>query len=242
MRAIISLVKKNICSLNGTFRRLFRICVMDKVPQEYVNMAAFTASTRTLGPGNRAAIWVRGCPFNCQGCLAPGWRSSQPARLIPVQELAAWIAADNSIDGLTISGGEPMQQAKQLSQVIRLSHTCKELTVIVFTGYKYAALRRMPETSGVPEFLSLIDLLVDGQYEDSWNDDKGLRGSVNQRIIPLTSRLKGFDFENHPRNVDIFVSDQAINYIGIPTRELKTLLDKIFFQTGVKIRQPYERL
>lgn len=121
------------------------------------------------------------------------------------------------IVGLTFSGGEPMEQAAGLAALARLARQKKELDLICFTGYRYERLLRNPPNAGVAALLSEVDVLVDGPFIQSRNDSVGLRGSSNQRIIHLTSRLKEYDLETSTRNVEITVRDGELAFIGIPT-------------------------
>lgn len=181
-----------------------------------LNIAAVSARTQALGPGPRAAVWVQGCPLNCPGCLAPGWIPFVPAlNLIPL-EIVEKLDLE-SIRGLTFSGGEPMEQAAGLAALARLARQKKDIDLICFTGYRYERLLKNPPNAGVPELLSEVDVLIDGPFIQSLNDSVGLRGSSNQRIIHLTSRLQQYDLESSTRNVEITLRDGELAFIGIPT-------------------------
>ncbi len=81
-----------------------------------------------------------------------------------------------------------------------------------------------PPSQEVPDFLSEIDLLVDGRYQAELNDDHGLRGSSNQKFHYLTNRLKHIDFEKYPRKVEIAINSGYVLIKGIPTKlGLKTI-------------------
>jgi len=181
-----------------------------------LNVAAVSARTQALGPGTRAVVWVQGCPLNCLGCLAPTWIPFVPAlRLRPEEILEQWDL--NNITGITFSGGEPMEQAAGLAALARLARRKKALDLICFTGYRYERLLRNPPNAGVPRLLAEVDVLIDGPFVQSLNDSVGLRGSSNQRVIHLTSRLKEYDLESNTRKVEITVTDGELAFIGIPT-------------------------
>jgi anaerobic ribonucleoside-triphosphate reductase activating protein len=183
---------------------------------EQLNIAALAGFTHALGPGPRAVVWVQGCPLNCPGCLAPDWIPFVPATLMTPHQILESLDLD-SITGLTFSGGEPMQQAAGLAALARLARQKKDLDLICFTGYRYEHLLKNPPNSGVSALLDEIDVLIDGPFIQSRNDSVGLRGSSNQRIIHLTSRLEEYDFESSTRNVEITVTDGELAFIGIPT-------------------------
>lgn len=181
-----------------------------------LNIASIAPRTQALGPGTRAAIWVQGCPLNCAGCLAPNWIPFIPATQLTSEEVLERLDLD-SITGITFSGGEPMEQAAGLAALARLARRKKDLDLICFTGYRYERLLKNPPNNGVSELLAEVDVLIDGPFIQALNDSIGLRGSSNQRIIHLTSRLQEHDFESHTRNVEITVTDGELAFVGIPT-------------------------
>ena len=181
-----------------------------------INIAAMTGRTQALGPGMRAVIWVQGCPLNCRGCLAPAWIPFVPVTLMTPEQILERLDVDK-ITGMTFSGGEPMEQAAGLAALARLARQKKDLDLICFTGYRYERLVTNPPNPGVTELLAEVDVLIDGPFIQSLNDSVGLRGSSNQRVIHLTSRLKDYDLESSTRKVEIHVSDGELAFIGIPT-------------------------
>lgn len=146
--------------------------------------------THTLGPGIRYIIWTQGCDQQCEKCITPESRPKNAGYEIDVNNLAADVILNENIDGITISGGEPFLQSAALSCLLKeIKKARPQLTVIAYTGLKYEQLLGKNETS---DLLSLCDVIIDGQYIDSLNDNKGIRGSSNQRIIPITNRLDRF--------------------------------------------------
>lgn len=185
-----------------------------------VDVADSCVGTRSLGPGLRSAVWVQGCPFRCAGCIAPDWIPRQPARTTRADVLAAELLADPDVVGLTFSGGEPMTQASALAQVIRCARRERDLTLVCFTGYRLSELRRHPTDSGAADLLAETDVLIDGRYVASRNDDRGLRGSDNQRIHLLTGRLADSyeDLSSGRRRVEFRLRGRSALLVGVPDR------------------------
>lgn len=169
-----------------------------------------------MGPGLRSVVWVQGCPFSCSGCIAPEWIPFRPGRLVYPAELVQELLADPAVSGLTFSGGEPMLQARALAELARRARQERELSLICFSGFRLEELKTHPDYAGVEELLAEVDVLITDRYERDLNDGKGLRGSSNQRVVRLTSRLLDFDFENAPRRAEIQVGQGSIFLVGVP--------------------------
>lgn len=184
-----------------------------------LNVAATCQATRALGPGVRAVVWVQGCAFQCRGCIAPDWIPIRPAHLVEPKRLAEHLMVNSAVTGLTISGGEPMLQAEALARFVREARRIRDVNVICFSGYQLDQLRKAPPGPGVADFLASIDVLIDGPYIDRLNDDRGMRGSRNQRIHHLSGRLAGHDFDSLARTTEIMVQDGSAFLVGVPTRK-----------------------
>lgn len=198
-----------------------------------LNVAAICRKTRALGPGTRAVIWVQGCPFRCKGCISPAWIPIRPAIEYHPQELADTLLSDPEITGLTISGGEPVLQASALDSLLQYTRIKRDIDVIMFSGYYYENLLSFPEGSAVNRLINNIDVLIDGPYDEKNNDNRGMRGSTNQRVFHLTKKLIDIDFENQARQLDIQVSDGEMLFVGVPPMGvLPAVLTKIDNITG----------
>jgi anaerobic ribonucleoside-triphosphate reductase activating protein len=193
-------------------------------PSTHLNVAAISNGTHALGPGLRAVVWVQGCPLNCKGCLATDWIPFEPASLMTAEQIVGQLNVD-CLDGITYSGGEPMEQAEGLTNLSTMIRKIKDINIISFTGYRYERLLNDPPNPGVANLLSVLDVLIDGPYIESQNDSLGLRGSSNQRIIYLTPRLKDYNLETQKRRVEVTVSDGEFALVGIPTPEMKSAMD-----------------
>ncbi len=181
-----------------------------------LNLAAICRKTSALGPGNRAVLWVQGCPFRCKGCISPEWIPFIQAKEFEPRELAEQLFLVPEINGITISGGEPVMQASPLTRFLEYARSLRDINVIMFTGYYYENLLAFPLASPVQQLLKSVDVLIDGPYDENQNNNLGLRGSANQRVIHLTDRLKEYDFEHQIRQVEVQISDGEILFVGVP--------------------------
>ena len=203
------------------------------MPETVLNIAATCVGTRALGPGYRSAVWVQGCKLHCPGCISPEWIPQVTNQLFSVDALAEYLVHDPKIDGITISGGEPMLQAGGLAELITRIRELSEVNVICFSGYRYESLLTNPPSDKVKDFLNQIDLLIDSPYIQSMNENIGLRGSSNQRFIHLTDQLSGSEFASSPRRIEYRVRDGDLLMVGVPPRSVTEIVDHKI-QTSVK--------
>jgi len=137
------------------------------------------------GPGRRAVIWVQGCSKRCQGCSNPLTHSHRPHVLFAPERLAESITTIPGIEGLTVTGGEPCEQAPAVGRLCRMVRK-KGLSVMLFTGWEYEDIYRSHDRA-VRNLLKQIDILVDGPFVKELADKSLLwRGSSNQQIRLLT--------------------------------------------------------
>ena len=141
---------------------------------------AVEARSRANGPGARFVVWVQGCTLGCAGCFNP---DTHPAggRELAIAELAAQMAG---ADGLSVSGGEPLQQAEAVATLLDAARALG-LSTLAFSGYTLDEIRALPHG---PDVLARLDVLIDGRYVAGERLATGLRGSANQRVHLLTSR------------------------------------------------------
>jgi anaerobic ribonucleoside-triphosphate reductase activating protein len=120
----------------------------------------FLPFTRAEGPGNRACLWVQGCPIRCPSCFNPSTWSKSGGYDVTVEELEARILDASNIEGVTFLGGEPFEQAEALSD---LGYRVRQvgLSVMTFTGYLLEDIVRSTR-QGWQDLLGVTDLLLDG--------------------------------------------------------------------------------
>jgi anaerobic ribonucleoside-triphosphate reductase activating protein len=153
-----------------------------------LRIGATASATECEGPGRRYALWVQGCRIRCPGCCNPqffaarGGRSSSPEAIL--EELRGSAAG---LEGITLLGGEPFDQAAALAQVARGARELG-LSVMTFSGYRLEELSARPDP-GTHALLAATDLLVDGPYDASRPETvRRWVGSLNQRFHFLTDR------------------------------------------------------
>lgn len=182
-----------------------------------LNIAEICPATHTLGPGQRFVIWVQGCCFNCPGCISPNWIPQKQATLVDPQKLANYILSVPDTEGLTVSGGEPMLQAPALSQLFTHLRQRANFSIICFSGFTLEQLQVKCDPA-INQVLSLIDVLIDGQYMSELNDNKGTRGSSNQIVHYLSGRhaLEANLFTERKRDVEIHMREDSALMVGVP--------------------------
>ncbi|MBW4596224.1 MAG: radical SAM protein [Brasilonema angustatum HA4187-MV1] len=192
-----------------------------------LNIAEICPATHTLGPGQRFAIWVQGCCFRCQNCISPDWIPMMKATLIEPKLLADMVLSTPDTEGITVSGGEPMLQAKALFELFTLLKQERDISIICFTGFTLEQLRSKCD-SNINKVLNIIDVLIDGQYIQKLNDNKGWRGSSNQVIHFLSSRYlpQANLFLERERNVEIHLRNDAALMVGIPPHNFQRAFEQ----------------
>jgi len=153
-----------------------------------IRIAAVLPVTDAEGPGARFAVWLQGCVIRCPGCCNPhmfdpaGGEAIEPGPL-----LASLDAARGQVEGVTLLGGEPFDQAGALLPFARGARA-RGLSLVAFSGYRIEELRR-DAPPGARDLLAELDLLVDGPYVASLPEARRRwAGSENQRFHYLTGR------------------------------------------------------
>ena len=138
------------------------------------------------GPGIRFAIFVQGCPHNCEGCHNPATHAFGAGKETSVERILEEFDKDPLLDGVTLSGGEPFCQPVPMAAIAR---GVKERgkNVFAFTGFTYEELVKKAQSGdGTQELLDLCDMIVDGRFVLAERDlSLRFRGSRNQRILDM---------------------------------------------------------
>ena len=139
------------------------------------------------GPGLRYAIFTQGCPHMCEGCHNPKSHDINGGYDIETAELLQQIDKNPLLDGVTLSGGEPILQAKEL-QPLAAAVKQRGLSLILYSGYTFEEIQSIEHGT---ELLVYTDILVDGKFDIKKRSlDLTFRGSSNQRIIDVQRSLE----------------------------------------------------
>lgn len=201
-------------SRTGSGRDRDRRCELVK-PRggEFLRVHRFLSFSRANGPGIRAVVWVQGCSLGCPGCFNPGMHSPAGGEFASVDDLFERVVAlGGDIEGISVSGGEPLQQWRPLLALLQRVRRETQLSILMFTGYSWQELQRMPEVEAV---LACVDVLIAGRYDESLRAGDGLLGSENQTVHVLTGRYSERDLRSVPPAEVIVTADGDILVSGV---------------------------
>lgn len=147
--------------------------------------------SRANGPGARFVVWFQGCTLGCVGCYNPATHpdnaSATPFTIDALAaQLDAALASRQPPEGLSLTGGEPMQQSTAALALLREARG-RGLSTLMFSGYTIEEIKGLPNGSAI---LAELDVLIDGRYDAKQRLAVGLRGSANQQIHLLTTRYR----------------------------------------------------
>ena len=144
------------------------------------------------GLGFRVTLWVAGCSHHCKGCHNPEtWAYNQGKKLREIKDELFEKLSYPYIQGLTLSGGDPLSQNNiSLLELYLLLKKIKkkfpDKDIWIYSGDVYEDIVKHKFKNLV---LSQCDVLVDGPYRYALRDTSlPFRGSSNQRIIDLHTK------------------------------------------------------
>lgn len=187
------------------------------------------------GPGRRATIWLQGCSLNCPGCYNPDTHNPEGGFIISTSELYDKIVSlKNSIKGITISGGEPLEQAESLAELVQKIRETTNYTIILFTGYEWDELENilnfseektnpkpMLNPNAVKKIINSIDILIAGRFDFKQKTPRHLIGSANKTIRFFTKHYNIKDLEKVPESEIVITSGGNVLISGINPPHLK---------------------
>jgi len=178
------------------------------------NISHIEPATHIYGPGRRFAVWMQGCSLACKGCWNKQMWSFKANELHEREILLHRILNEPGIDGITLLGGEPLEQADNTLWLLKKIKQESDLTIVLYTGFTKAELL----SAQLWEMLdSNVDLLITGRYqEQNRNIHNQWYGSENQKLIyPKGSRIEQL---SQPLNeVEIIIEPNGeIRTLGYP--------------------------
>lgn len=197
-------------------------------------------ASRVNGPGLRSVIWVQGCEIGCLGCWNPETHARDGGEIWSIYTLLAWLKVqsdDYKIDGVTISGGEPMHQADELACLLTvLKSRAPWLTLGMYSGYPEKTL----DSGNYRHYNHGFDMAYDREQRAAlWqndikpNLDFAVLGPYNQQLVviePLVTSsnqdLKLYskaytmaDFKNQQVEMTINEDGSFSTLTGFPRKE-----------------------
>jgi anaerobic ribonucleoside-triphosphate reductase activating protein len=151
------------------------------------------------GPGVRVSVFVSGCTRHCPGCFNQETWDFNYGKEFTVETENQVLEAlqPNYIKGLSLLGGEPFEPSNQqglLPLLRKVKARFPQKDIWCYTGNSFdkdILAKMLPNNPSTKEFLSYIDILVDGEFiEKEKNPGLRFRGSGNQRIIKLQESLQ----------------------------------------------------
>lgn len=182
-----------------------------------LKIAEIVKETQSEGPGKRLAIWVQGCNIKCKNCCNPQMIDFSGGYDLPLSDGIELLQQAKNVEGVTILGGEPFDQANDLlplaEEAIRLN-----LGIIIFSGYTLKQLRLDNDIS-IHRLLDVVDLLIDGPYQHNKRSSKRRWiGSENQKIHHLSNRyINCLDFYSNEQTIDVSIQNGIITVNGWPS-------------------------
>jgi len=156
----------------------------------HIRIAGIVKESIVDGPGIRLVVFAQGCKHGCPGCHNPETHSFLGGSLMEVDSIIQQMKSNPLIDGITLSGGEPFEQAEAFGE---LAETAKKLgyNVMTYTGYTFEYIFKNKDiVNGWAKLLSQTDILVDGKFDlAKKNMLLRFRGSENQRVIDIAKSM-----------------------------------------------------
>ena len=155
-----------------------------------MNYAEIKYNDIANGVGVRTSLFVSGCSHHCKGCFNEiAWDYNYGEEFtsdVLLNDILKSLEPDY-ITGLSILGGEPLDQDEHMLELIKqIKERYPDKTIWMWTGYTYEEL-----TDKQMEIVKLLDVLVDGPFIISKRcPNKRFRGSMNQRIIDIKKTIK----------------------------------------------------
>lgn len=178
-----------------------------------LRLHSFVPRSRANGPGLRAVLWMQGCTLGCAGCFNPDTHARDGGEWRDVREIVDQVLQlAPEIEGVTLSGGEPLQQIDAVLALLQIIHSETQLSTLLFTGFTFEEIKRMPRHQ---DLLHCLDVLLAGRYDQTQRHARGLIASANKQAIFLSNRYSQADLNAVPEAEIIVQPDGTVLLSGI---------------------------
>lgn len=161
---------------------------------ELMRYAGLIRNDLAAAPGISVTFFTQGCPHRCKGCHNPEtWSFEEGKEFTPqvLEEIYKALEANNIHRSFCVMGGEPLCEENMFLTLLVLKEVrqhCPDAPIYLWTGYYYEDLLNH-SNSRIGQILELVDVLIDGPYEEIFRDTTlQMRGSSNQSIINLKEK------------------------------------------------------
>jgi len=191
------------------------------IPNDTLRVGNISEHSTIYGPGVRFVIWTQGCTLACKGCWNKQFWAKSGTKM-QVNSLIAQITSTEGIEGITLLGGEPLQQAEPVLKIIQAVQKLG-LSVFLYTGYDVEEFNETMQAC-----FDNSDIAITGRYILEKRDTSlRWRGSTNQ-IVHYPSELYT-NLKIEERNEVEFVINEegGVSMFGYPDEEMSLWIDKI---------------
>ncbi|MDH5404582.1 MAG: radical SAM protein [Candidatus Heimdallarchaeota archaeon] len=199
-----------------------------------INISSIRFSSDVNGPGRRIVIWVQGCTLNCKGCFNEEQIPHIPKNIINTEvfyNLVKKLLIKYNCEGITFSGGEPLQQSKAVYDIIQRVKN-DNYSIVLFTGYTIQEI----ENDFNPHIINIlehIDILISGRfkqnnpsYSRTWFDNP------DKQIRFLSDRYKQINYDN-VLNLEFNFNSDDLYYTGFLSKDDLSYLRELFEEEDV---------
>lgn len=190
---------------------------------------AIVPGSRVNGPGLRIVVYFQGCTVGCRSCWNPETHafSGEERAIEAVAAIVLSAHRERPFEGVTFSGGEPMQQSADVLALLEsIQDRLPALSFGMYSGYselelssgRYWCRTQPPEVARQELWQRIrrrLDFAVLGRYVAERPSALPLRTSANQRLKLFSDRYREQDFE--PQEIEVHIGESGLVQVtGFP--------------------------
>lgn len=190
--------------------------MMKKDDKALLYVHHITEASYVNGPGKRAVVWTQGCSLGCKGCFNQTTHSTTfNGTYFDIEVLASKLA-NLKVGGLTISGGEPLDQSSALLRLLQLyKKRCQE-NILLFTGYTVEEILSSYSKRCV---IQECDAVLAGRFVIS------AKHWEHKRLLLLTNRISSNEIGSDVP-VELTFQEDMVTVTGYPDEYQVSLFNK----------------